>query len=77
MTENINKMPKNHNTRNGVLWILSPFIALFGVLFINIIVRFAGIQSPIINIISLLGGMAGVILIVVGPVIGIVKLVRN
>ncbi len=66
-----------HRVRDGVLWILSPFLVLFASVAITIIVKFAGINSPIVNIILLLLGLAGVVLIFVGPVVGIIKLARN
>ncbi|MDB5163825.1 MAG: hypothetical protein JWS12_443 [Candidatus Saccharibacteria bacterium] len=67
----------NHRVRNGVLWILSPFIVLVGAAIINFLFRLAGINSPIINIVSILAGMAGVILVFVGPVLGIIKLTNH
>lgn len=66
--------PSNHKTKNAVLWILSPLILLVGVAVINIIMRLIGSTSAILNVFSLLGGMAGVVLIFVGPIVGIVKL---
>lgn len=77
MIENNTTTPKSHNTRNGVLWILSPFITLLAVLLINVLVRLTGIESSIFDLISVLAGMAGVILLIVGPIVGIVKLARN
>lgn len=69
--------PKKSSVLVGVLWILSSIIVLSVVLTLNIIVRFTGISSQVINIISILLGMVGVILIPLGPIIGVVKLVRR
>ena len=66
-----------HRVRNGVLWILSPFIILVGVAVLQFLFRAAGIKSPIFNIISILAGMVGVILVPVGPIVGIIKLSRR
>lgn len=72
-----NVLVKSHKVRNGVLWILSPFIVFVGTALVNIIVRFAGINSSILNIVFVLAGMVGVILIFVGPVLGIIELTRH
>ncbi len=64
----------SHKVRNGVLWIISPFIILICVIIVNIIFRLAGVNSPFITILSMLAGMVGVIFIFVGPIIGIIKL---
>lgn len=67
----------NHRVRNGILWILSPFIVLVGAVIINIAVRMTGVEaSPILNILTILAGMVGMVLLFVGPVVGIVKLSR-
>jgi hypothetical protein len=73
-----------HKVRNGVLWILSPYILLLGVAFLNIIVHFSlnssTAGSPLfsaLNIISVLGGLAGVILIPVGLIVGIIRLTKK
>jgi hypothetical protein len=67
----------NHTVRNGILWILSPFIVLVGLVIINFLIRLAGISSPILNILTVLGGMAGVVLLFVGPIVGTVKLASH
>ncbi len=66
-----------HRVRNGVLWICSPAIVLITVTVLQFLVHFAGLNLAIINIISILGGMAGVILLFVGPIVGIIKLSHN
>ena len=58
----------------AVFWILSPVVFLIGGFIIALVTRLAGISSPLINMLTILIGMAGVILIIVGPVIGIIKL---
>lgn len=68
---------RKNNTKVGVLWILSPVIVLIGSLFMNIIVRLIGISSPVFNVVSLLAGVTGVVLVVVGPVVGALKLANN
>ncbi len=66
-----------HRQRNGVLWIVSPFIVFVTIILLQFIVHAANVNSAIVNIISLLGGVAGVILVPVGPTIGIIKLSRH
>jgi hypothetical protein len=70
--------PSNsHRVRNGVIWILSPFILLISVAILQFLFHLVGLRSPIINIVSILSGIVGVILIPVGPIIGIIKLNRR
>lgn len=64
----------SHKVRNGVLWIISPFIILMCVIIVNIIFRLAGVNSPFINILSMLAGLVGIIFIFVGPIIDSIKL---
>jgi hypothetical protein len=66
-----------HRVRNGVIWILSPFILLIGVVLLQLLLQLIGLRSPIINIIGILCGIAAAILIPVGPIIGIIKLTRH
>jgi hypothetical protein len=68
---------KPHRVRNGVLWILSPFIVFISVALLQFVFRLTGLNSPIINILSLLAGMAGLILIPVGPIVGIITLAKR
>jgi hypothetical protein len=65
-----------HRVRNGVLWILSPFIVLTGAVVIELLCRLAGVNSSIINVMSVLVGIAGIILLPLGPILGIIKLTR-
>jgi hypothetical protein len=66
-----------HRVRNGVLLILSPFIILIGNVIIQVIFRMAGIHSPIINIIAILGGIVGIVMLPLGPILGIMKLSKS
>lgn len=63
--------------RNGVLWIVSPFILLIGTALLSFGVRLAGINSVVFYLIFMLMGIAGVILIIAGPIIGIIKLSKH
>ena len=65
-----------HHVRNGVLLILSPFIILAGAIVLQLPFDRAGIHSPIINIVSALAGIAGIIMLPLGPILGIMKLSR-
>ncbi|HMS23520.1 MAG TPA: hypothetical protein PKB09_01810 [Candidatus Saccharibacteria bacterium] len=71
------KSSHNSKVKNGIFWILSPFIFLLIVIILNIISRFSGIDSTIIDVISLMAGITGIILIFVGPIIGILKLSKH
>jgi len=71
-----------NKTLKAILWIASGFIALILTVLLQIIVRFVfntndGAIVTIINIFSWLGGVAGVVLLFVGPVVGIVTLVKK
>jgi len=66
-----------HKTRNGVLWILSPFIILITVSILQFVEHIFNINVAVFNIIALLAGIAGLILLFVGPLIGIIKLSKR
>lgn len=81
-----------HRVRNGVLWILSPFIVLILIALLQVFVHFvlsrsaaptdtpSGPTNPallVVNIISLLVGIANFFLLFAGPIIGIVKLTKK
>lgn len=72
-----------HRVRNGVLWILSGYILIFLVIMIQIIlapIAPAGSDSTVklvVNILSLVAGLAAVILLPVGFVVGIIKLTKK
>lgn len=68
----------------GVLWILSPFILLIGGVVISFLGHFVVAASGddrligmITNILSLLISITGVVLLIVGPIVGILILVRK
>jgi len=76
-----------HRVRNAVLWIVSPFI-LFGIAALaQFIMRFTlnssdnmgviSIFRIVINIFSLIFGLVAVPLIIVGPIVGILKLSKK
>ncbi|MBC7581646.1 hypothetical protein H7097_02125 [Aeromicrobium sp.] len=72
-------MPNPHyarDVRRGILWIVSPFIILISVAILQFIFHFAGIDSKFIDILAILIGFAGVVLLIVGPIIGIIKIVK-
>ncbi len=69
-----------HKVRNGILWICSPFILLVSVSLIQFVARLANPNARGglgINIISLLIGVAAIILIPVGLIVGIMKLSKK
>ncbi len=67
--------PQNKNrVRNGVLWILSPFIIFTVNIILSITVRIIGIDFAFINILMILMGLFGFIMLFVGPTVGIIKL---
>lgn len=73
-----------HKVRNGVLWIVGPVVALIIVALLQLVVRFfwsnvddmgvIGIFRIVINIISLIVGMVSVPMMIIGPIVGIIKL---
>ena len=66
-----------NRVRNGVLWIVSPLVILIGTAMLNLILQLAGVTSPIVRIFTLLLGIAGLVLIIAGPIIGIYILSRK
>ena len=75
MAKSSNKdLRDKHRVRDGVLWILSPVIIVLGAFIFNEILRLLGVNAPIINLLTLLTGIAGVLFMFIGPVIGIIKL---
>ena len=64
-------------TRTALLWIFSPFIAWFGAIIVMVICQALGFSSAVLNIITMVAGLGGVILLVVGPVVGILQLTRR
>jgi hypothetical protein len=67
----------NHQVRTAVLWFLSPFMVFVGALVMSIAFRLAGVDSRLTNIGILLLGLVGMVMLVVGPVMGIIKLTRR
>lgn len=61
----------------GVLWIISPFILLILGALLNLIVHFAGADNDVFRLFSLILGVAGVLLFIAGPIIGIMILVKK
>lgn len=61
----------------GVLWIISPLILLILGALLNLIVHFAGADNDVFRIFSLILGVAGVLLFIAGPIIGIMILVKK
>ena len=73
---------QNKKIAVGVLWIFSGVIAIICVALLQLLLRFVfnandGPIASIINIISWLIGAAGVLLIMVGPVIGVIILAKK
>lgn len=64
-------------TMKGALWIISPFMLLILAAVLNLIVHFAGADNVIFRIFSLILGVAGVVLFIAGPIIGIMILVKK
>jgi hypothetical protein len=81
------KLVNPHQVRDGVLWILSAFILFALSALIQFIMRFTlnsandmgviSIFRIVINIFSLVLGLVAVPLIIVGPIIGIIKLTKK
>ena len=76
------KQPKqspqsNREVMVGILWIASPLIVLFGNLILNVALRAVGVNSVAVNIFSVIAGVAGVLLVFIGPIFGIIKLTRK
>ncbi len=70
--------PQNKNrVRNGVLWILSPFIVFTTLIILSGILNFTNTRVAELNLILLLMGITGVLLVFIGPVVGIVILVSK
>ena len=63
--------------RQGIWWIVSPFIILFIGLVIAFLFQRTGTASPIINIASALIGIIGVIMVPVGLIVGIIKIAKQ
>ena len=72
--------------QKGILWIVSPFASLVAIALLQFIVRFivtasgqtsANPFSLVINIVSILVGVAAVPMMIVGPIVGIVKLTQK
>ena len=73
---------QNKKIAVGVLWIFSGVIILIAVVLLNLLLRFVfnandGPIESILNIISWLLGVAGVLLIVAGPIIGVIVLAKK
>ncbi len=74
-----------HRVRNAVLWIVGPFAALIIVVLIQFIMRFitdgggSGSVVPVIivNLVSFIVGIVAVPMMIVGPIVGIVKLSKK
>lgn len=63
-----------HKVRDGILWIISPFILLICIAMLQFFARLLIVHSVLLNILATLAGMAAVILIPVGLIMGIIKL---
>lgn len=76
-----------HRTRNAILWIVGPLAALTLTALLQLVVRFfwvsvddmgvIGIFRIVINMLSIIVGMAAVPMMIIGPIIGIVKLSKK
>jgi hypothetical protein len=67
----------DHHVRTAVLWFLSPFMVFVGALVVSIAFRLVGVSSPFVNIVVILCGLVGMVLLVAGPIMGIIKLTRR
>lgn len=72
-----------HRVRNAVFWIVGPFAFLMITVLLQFVVRFTtrGGSSngftTIVNFISIIIGIVAVPMMVVGPIVGIVKLSKK
>lgn len=82
------KNTRGHHVLIAIIWMISGFLVLIGVVILQFAVHFLAPQptdlpsSPpffvtAINILSALGGVVGICLLPVGIVVGIVKLMRS
>jgi len=76
-----------HRTRNAILWIVGPVIVFILIAFLQLIIRFfwvrnddmgvIGIFRIVINIFSVVVGIIAVPMMIVGPIVGIIKLTKK
>ena len=69
--------PSPHRVRNGVLWIVSPLIVFVCAGIMSAVLAAAHIHSAFANIIIVLLGLAGGLLVIIGPIVGVVILSRR
>lgn len=74
---------QSHKVRNGVLWIISGPVFLVCTGIFSVVINFALLGSDVqalilvLNILSWLLGLVGILLIFIGPVVGIIILAKN
>mgnify|MGYP003602422704 FL=1 len=73
---------QNKKIAVGVLWIFSGSIILVITILLNVIFNFVfkldgGVLETIVNLISWLFGLAGLLLLVAGPIIGVIILAKK
>lgn len=76
----MSNLSAEHRVRNGVLLILSPFIVLFVPMIIQFFARATDAGATliiIVNTFSIITGIAGALLIVAGPILGILVLLKK
>lgn len=77
-----------HRVRNAVFWIAGPFVVLIATVLLQFVSRFAmagtessGLSpsgfSKAVNVLTIIIGIAAVPMMIIGPVVGIVKLSKK
>ena len=77
-----NQRKSSNKVAKGTLWIFSGWIIIFITAIMQTIVRFVLADGPevmllLANIFSWIAGVAGVLLVFVGPIVGIIILTRK
>ena len=77
--QGMDKIPTS--VRSAVMWIVSGPVVLFVLIVLNVIVNLlipnGSIIATLVDIVLWAGALVGIALLVVGPVIGIIKLIKN
>ena len=77
--QGIQKIPTS--ARTAIMWIVSGPVILFMLIVLNVIFSFfipnGSIIDTIIDIILWAGALVGIVLLVAGPIIGIIKLAKS
>lgn len=74
----------SHAVRNAILWIISGPVVLIALAVLSVFFRLllalgGGVSSLVIvvNMLGFIGGLVGMLLLVIGPIVGIIILGKN